>query len=114
MSWIERTIVFIEILKAAGWLLLGVLIFFFVSCGGEKTATTPTTATASPSPLVLATLDNASTAYGSPRYLRVKLTINRVEDLRVKVGDKIEAGAALSDRAFERQRLMIQRLALVV
>src|SRR5262245_19829747 len=114
MSWIERTSVFMEILKGAAWLLLGVPLFFFVSCGGQNTATTPATPTASPSPLVWASLGNAPTASGSPRYLRVKLTINRVEDLRVKAGDKIEAGAALSDRAFERQRLMIQRRALAV
>src|SRR5262245_16301587 len=68
----------IEILKGAGWLLLGVPLFIFLGCGGQKTATTPTTTTASPSPLVLASLDNAPTASGSPRYLRVKLTINRV------------------------------------
>src|SRR5262249_49080454 len=116
MSWMEtRAQRIIETLKRVGWLSLGVPLFFFASCG-QKAATTPTTATAapSPSPLALSSLDDMPTASGAPRYLRVKLTINQAGDLRVKSGDKIEAGATLSDRAFERRRLMIQRRALVV
>jgi len=116
MSWMEtRAQRIIETLKRAGWLSPGVLLFLFASCG-QKAATTPTTATVapSPSPLALSSLDDMPTASGAPRYLRVKLTINQAGDLRVKAGDKIEAGATLSDRAFERRRLMIQRRALVV
>lgn len=49
---------------------------------------------------------------GRPRALRLRLTLSRPDDLRVKAGEKIEAGAALCDRSAERSRLVAQRHAL--
>src|SRR5262249_19461597 len=111
MSWMEtRAQRIIETLKRVGWLSLGVPLFFFASCG-QKAATTPTTATAapSPSPLALSSLDDMPTASGAPRYLRVKLTINQAGDLRVKSGDKIEAGGGPGGSAFYGGRVMVPR-----
>lgn len=102
-----------ETLKGIGWLLLALLVFALLSCAGQR-GSAPTVATMPPaSPLVLGAPEAAASS-GSPHYLRVKLTINTTADLRVKAGDKIEVGALLSDRAFERERLVLQRRALAL
>lgn len=48
----------------------------------------------------------------APRLLRLKLTLQSVQELRVKAGDSVNAGDVLSDHLIARQRLLVQKRAL--
>ncbi len=71
--------------------------------------------TISPAPNAVPTISNFPSPISnslSPRLLQIKLTLNAPHELQVKVGQQIEAGALLSDRALARQRLLVQQRAL--
>ncbi len=44
-----------------------------------------------------------------PRNIKIELTLNNPQDLKVKPGDKVNAGQALSDRVSERNRLQAKK-----
>jgi hypothetical protein len=74
-----------------------------------QTATTPT-----PVPTPIKMDDSPAKPADRPRLIKVKLTITSPDDLRVKVGERVDAGAVLSDRAAERERLIEQRYQLAL
>ncbi|MBA4183336.1 MAG: hypothetical protein H0X49_04905 [Acidobacteria bacterium] len=45
----------------------------------------------------------------NPRTLKIRVSISRREDLRVKVGDKLNAGDVIADRNKERNALVLQK-----
>ncbi len=45
----------------------------------------------------------------NPRSIKIRVSISRREDLRVKVADKIKAGDVIADRTRERNALILQR-----
>jgi predicted secreted protein len=48
----------------------------------------------------------------APRLLRIQLTLQAPHELRIKVGDEVQAGEVLSDQRQARQRLLMQKRAL--
>ena len=54
----------------------------------------------------------SSTPSPAPRLLRIQLTLQAPHELRIKVGDEVQAGEVLSDQRQARQRLLMQKRAL--
>ncbi len=54
----------------------------------------------------------SSVPTATPRLLKFNLSLSSPQDLKVKPGDTIGAGAAIADRVLERSRLIVQRQAL--
>jgi len=61
------------------------------------------------SPFVLETETAKEKTSDNPRTLKIRVSISRREDLRVKVADKIKAGDVIADRTRERNSFVLQR-----
>jgi len=70
----------------------------------------PTANNAKPlSPFILETETSKEKTSDNPRTLKIRVSISRREDLRVKVGDKLNAGDVIADRNKERNALVLQK-----
>jgi hypothetical protein len=97
-------------------LSLSLCLSLFIAACTRRAAPQFAAASPSPSPIISSLAEDApaQTASSGPRRLKITLTITRPEDLRVKVGDKVEAGGMIADRAAERERLEAQRRTLTL
>lgn len=70
----------------------------------------PTTSNADrTNPFILETETSKEKTSDNPRTLKIRVSISRREDLRVKVGDKLNAGDVIADRNKERNALVLQK-----
>ncbi len=70
----------------------------------------PTTNTVKPTnSFILETETSKEKTSDNPRSIKIRATISRRQDLRVKVGDKLKAGDVIADRTRERNALILQR-----
>lgn len=60
-------------------------------------------------PFILETETSKEKISDNPRTLKIRVSISRREDLRVKVGEKIKAGDVIADRNKERNALIVQK-----
>jgi biotin carboxyl carrier protein len=68
--------------------------------------------TISPAPSASPTIANFPSQVSNPpgpRLLRIKLTLHSPRELRIKVGDEVNAGDVLSDQTNARRRLLLQK-----
>jgi len=70
----------------------------------------PTANNAKPlSPFILETETAKEKTSDNPRTLKIRVSISRREDLRVKVGDELNVGDVIADRSRERNSFVLQR-----
>lgn len=60
-------------------------------------------------PFILETETSKEKTSDNPRTLKIRVSISRREDLRVKVGDKLNVGDVIADRSKERNSFVLQR-----
>ena len=82
------------------------LAFGLISCQRID----PTANTVKPTnPFILETETSKEKTSDNPRSIKIRATISRRQDLRVKVGDKLKAGDVIADRSKERNSFVLQR-----
>jgi hypothetical protein len=84
---------------------LTIQIFIFILLGTGAIAVS----TKSPDSLV-----NSQSAVNQPKRLKITLSINDPNDLKVREGDRVVKGQILSDRDLERRRLSRERMATLI
>ena len=84
---------------------LTIQIFIFILLGTGAIAVS----SKSPDSLV-----NSQSAVNQPKRLKITLSINDPNDLKVREGDRVVKGQILSDRDLERKRLSRERMATLI
>jgi hypothetical protein len=84
---------------------LTIQIFIFILLGTGAIAVS----SKSPDSLV-----NSQSAVNQPKRLKITLSINDPNDLKVREGDRVTKGQILSDRDLERRRLSRERMATLI
>jgi len=83
-------------------------------CSGPGRAERTLNAVPSPAPSPIPTGPERAKPADHPRLVKVRLTLTSPAELRVKTGEEVAAGAALCDRAREREQLLRQRKELAL
>ncbi|HZN12227.1 MAG TPA: hypothetical protein VFC61_11135, partial [Blastocatellia bacterium] len=91
--------------------LTAVMLCHVSACSSVSRPAPSPAPTPSPSAIVVGADDSPAgpRGGGAPRHLKITLTVTSPSDLRVKAGDRVEAGAVLVDRGQERGRLAARR-----
>ena len=84
--------------------LTAVMLCHVSACSSVSRPAPSPAPTPSPSAIVVGADDSPAgpRGGGAPRHLKITLTVTSPSDLRVKAGDRVEAGAVLVDRGQER------------
>lgn len=96
---------------AASIVLVIALLSVVVACSRAVSSNADTAPTSAPEKFVK-TEEPDNKQSDEPRQIKIKLSLSRVEDLKVKAGEQVHANQVLADRADERQRLTAQRRAV--